>query len=86
MVDAHILLALIEMTAQQEFADASAIAQVISKFNEIRDNLVNSLNQLSANEQKDQADFEDDIKDSNANINTNNLAINENNEGLARNA
>jgi hypothetical protein len=75
MIDAHILLALIEMTAQQEFADASAVAQVIAKFNEIRDNLVSSLNALTADEQDSQEDFEDDIKDSNANINSNTLAI-----------
>jgi len=36
-------MALVEMAANQEFADNGAVAQVIAKFNEIRGNLSDSL-------------------------------------------
>lgn len=39
MVDAHILMALVEMASNQEFADSDAVANVIAKFREIGNNL-----------------------------------------------
>lgn len=52
MVDVHLVLALVELAMNQEFADAGAVGQVISKFNEIRDNLLSSLNTLQLNEEE----------------------------------
>jgi len=43
-------MALVEMAANQEFADAGAVSQVIAKFEEIRGNLVDSLAKATADE------------------------------------
>jgi len=44
-------MALVEMAANQEFADASAVSQVIGKFEEIRGNLSTSLAKAHADEE-----------------------------------
>lgn len=57
MVDAHILLALVEMAANQEFASESAVVDLIAKFREIANNLTASLFRLVDGDVKAEAGF-----------------------------
>lgn len=86
MVDAHIVLALIEMAANQEFTDQGALGTVIAKFDEIHNNLSASLAQTISDEDASQVAFVADVKDCNRQINENELTISDNNDGLVENA
>lgn len=86
MVDAHILLALVEMAANQEFADEGAVADVLAKFRDIENNLTASLFRLIDTDKKQETSYNQDIDDSNAQINANNGQIADNNKALKVNA
>jgi hypothetical protein len=86
MIDAHILLALVEMAANQEFADSGAVADVLAKFRDIANNLTASLIRLIDQDGKDEANYNLDIANSNAAADANTAQINQNNPALKVNA
>merc|ERR1712150_185248 len=80
------LNALIQVAVKQEFADQAAIFEVINKFNEIKNNLMDGSAQLAADEAHDVEVYEQFVADSNNDIYNNEQVIANNNDLLVANA
>jgi hypothetical protein len=49
---------LLEITVESNFADQGALRDIVNAFNNLRNELVDSLNTITADEAEDQSEFE----------------------------